>query len=579
MSVKINNQQVSWKIGQTILTVAEANGFTVQTLCHHPDLKVQANCRICVAEIKGRSNLATACSTLVEDGMQIFTDSERVRKARFLNLELIFAEHELKCAGCTFRFDCELLKLASKYQIKINRFAPRKSKRPVYKFANAVEIDGSQCIDCRSCIEVCSAIQKINYLEISGRGADKEVAPVRDKKTACIYCGQCALHCPVASAQEEYQGDLFEQALQDKKKIVVAQFAPSVRVALVEEFGMPYGENCEGKIVTALKKLGCRQVFDVNFGADLTTIVEAEELLERLHDKKAVFPLMTSCCPAWVSYVEFYHPELIPNLTISRSPHIHLAGAIKSYWAEKKGVKLENIVLVSIIPCTAKKYEASRKELFWKGRPLVDIVLTTREIAYLIKKKRLDFQKLKDSPSDKLFNSGTGAAAIYGASGGVMESALRTANSLICASSSDKNCESRLEFTEVRGLKGFKAAKVNLGGHKLKVGVVNGIGNIDKVLPKLKNYHYIEVMTCPGGCLGGGGQPIPTTNAIRQKRLEGIYKIDKNRPLRRAHENREMIKYYEFIKKNKLTNQLIYTKFHKSTGSDLRLAKPKGKKS
>lgn len=577
MPVRINNKQVRWQPGQTILAVAEANGCTVPTLCHHPDLKVQANCRICVVEIKGRNNLATACSTLVEDGMQIFTDSERVRKSRLLNLELIFAEHELKCADCTFRFDCELLKLASNYKIKINRFAPRKSHRPVYKFANAVEIDGSQCIDCRNCIEVCSTVQKINYLEISGRGTGQEVAPVRKKKTACIYCGQCALHCPVASAQEQYQGDLLEKALRDKKKIVVAQFAPSVRVALGEEFGLPYGENCEGKIVAALKKLGCRQVFDVNFGADLTTLVEAEELLERLHDKKAVFPLMTSCCPAWVAYAEFYHPELIPNLTVSRSPHIHLAGAIKSYWAEKRGVKPENIVLVSVMPCTAKKYEASRKELFWKGRPLVDIVLTTREIAYLIKKNRIDFTKLKDAPGDRLFNSGTGAAAIYGASGGVMESALRTANSLICASSKDKACESRLEFTEVRGLKGFKEAKVNLGGRKLKVGVVNGIGNVDKVIPKLKGYHYIEVMTCPGGCLGGGGQPIPTTKEIRQKRLEGLYQIDRNRPLRRAHENKEMIKYYEFVKTNKLTKQLIYTKFQRSSGSALKLAKPKGK--
>ena len=577
MSVKINNKQVSWKAGQTILAIAEANGFMVPTLCHHPDLKVQANCRICVVEIQGRSNLATACSTLVEDGMQIFTDSDRVKKARLLNLELIFAEHELKCAACTFRFDCELLKLASKYEIKINRFKPRKSRRPVYKFASAVEIDGSQCIDCRNCIEACSTIQKINYLEITGRGTGQEVAPVKDKNIACIYCGQCASHCPVASAQEQYHGDLLEKALQDKKKIVVAQFAPSVRVALGEEFGLPYGENCEGKIVTALKKLGCQQVFDVNFGADITTIVEAEELLERLHDKKAVFPMMTSCCPSWVAYVEFYHPELIPNLTISRSPHIHLAGAIKSYWAEKKGVKPENIVLVSIMPCTAKKYEASRSELFWKGRPLVDIVLTTREIAYLIKKNRIDFSKLKDSSSDRLFNAGTGAGAIYGASGGVMESALRTANSLICASSKDKNCESRLEFTEVRGLKGFKEAKVILGGHKLKVGVVNGIGNIDKVLPKLKNYHYIEVMTCPGGCLGGGGQPIPTTAVIRQKRLEGIYKIDKNRPLRRAHENKEMMTYYKFVKNNKLTKQLIYTKFQKTKGSSLKLSKPKGR--
>jgi len=575
MPLKINNKLIKFTPGQTILDLIRANGFEVPTLCHHPDLKVQANCRICAVEIKGRSNLVTACSTLAEEGMEIFTETERVQKARLLNLELIFSEHDVKCATCTLCYDCELLKLAAKYKIKINRFAPRKAKRKVYKFANAVEIDGSQCIDCRNCIEVCSTIQKINYLEIKGKGIDQEVAPVKDKKTACIYCGQCASHCPVASAQEQYHGDQLEKALKNKKKIVVAQFAPSVRVALGEEFGLPYGENCEGKIISALKKLGCRNVFDINFGADITTIVEAEELLERINDKKAVFPMMTSCCPAWVSYVEFYHPELIPNLTISRSPQIHLAGAIKSYWAQKNNLKAKDIIIVSVVPCTAKKHEAARPELGLNGRPLVDIVLTTRELAYLIKKNNINFTKLKDSKSDRLFNSGSGAAAIYGASGGVMESALRTASSLICEQSKNNFCESRLEFKEVRGLSGFKEATVNLDGRKLKVGVVNGIGNINKVLPKLSKYHYIEVMACSGGCLGGGGQPIPTTKEIRQKRLEGLYKIDQNRPLRRAHENKEMVAYYDFVKKNKLTSKLIYTGFKKSTGSILSTSKPK----
>lgn len=575
MFVKINNKKVRFEKGETVLELIRASGFDVPTLCHHPDLKVQANCRICAVEIKGCKSLMTACSTLAEEGMEIFTDTDRVQKARLLNLELIFAEHDIKCATCTFRFDCELLKLAAKYKIKINRFVSRKAKRKVYKFANAVEIDSSQCIDCRNCVEVCSTIQKINYLEISGKGTDQEVAPVKDKKTACIYCGQCALHCPVASAQEQYHGDQVEQALRNKNKIVVAQFAPSVRVALGEEFGLPYGTNCEGKIVSALKKLGCRNVFDVNFGADLTTLVEAEELLEKLDDKKAVLPMMTSCCPSWVAYVEFYHPELVPNLTTSRSPHIHLAGAIKTYWAQKNKLKARDIVVVSIVPCTAKKYEASRVELGLDGKPLVDIVLTTRELAYLIKKNKIDFVKLKDASSDRLFNSGTGAAAIYGASGGVMESALRTANSLICAQSKNAACENHLEFREVRGLKGFKEATFNLDGRKLKVGVVNGIGNIDKVLSKLKKYHYIEVMACPGGCLGGGGQPQPTTKEIRQKRLEGLYNIDKSRTLRRAHENKEMLQYYEFVKKNKLEAKLIYTKFKQTKGSILTTSKPK----
>lgn len=568
MSVRINNKKVNWRKGQTILDIASENGITIPTLCHHPDLKVQANCRICVVEIKGWKNLVTACSTLVEDGMEIFTDTERVARARLLNLELIFAEHDIKCATCTFRFDCELLKLAAKYKVKINRFSPRKAKRKVYKFANAVEIDSSQCIDCRNCIEACSTIQKIGYLKLTGKGTDQEVVPVKDKNKACIYCGQCSLHCPVAAAQEQYHGDKLEKALGDKNKIVVAQFAPSVRVSLGEEFGMPYGENCEGKIVTALKKMGCKSVFDINFGADITTMVEAEELVEKIKDKKALFPMFSSCCPSWVAYVEFYQPDLIPYLTSARSPQMHLAGAIKSYWAKKHKVKAKDIVLVSIVPCTAKKYEASRKEF----NSLVDIVLTTREIAYLFKKNKIDFPNLKDTNSDNLFNSGSGAAAIYGASGGVMESALRTASDLL---KEKGNKGGRLEFKEVRGLKGFKEASFILGGKKIKVGVVNGIGNIGKVLPRFKKYHYIEVMSCPGGCLGGGGQPMPSTKDILKKRWEGLYKIDKNRPLRRAHENKEMLTYYNFVKEEKLEDKLFKTKYKKTSGSILKTTKPK----
>lgn len=327
---------------------------------------------------------------------------------------------------------------------------------------------------------------------------------------------------------------------------------------------MPYGENCEGKINSALKQIGFNHVFDVNFGADITTIVEAEELLERVKNKKAVFPMMTSCCPAWVTYVEFYHPELLPNLTTARSPHIHLAGAIKTYWAKKNNINPKDIILVSIMPCTAKKHESIRPELSLNGRPLVDFVLTTRELAYLIKKNRIDFKTLPDSGTEDLFNNGSGAAAIYGASGGVMESALRTAVSLSCAKSKNKLCDNRLEFKEVRGMTGFKEALVNLNGRKLRVGVVNGIGNIGHVLPRLKKYHYIEVMACPGGCLGGGGQPIPTTKAIRQKRFEGLYKIDKGRAIRRAHENKTMLDYYNWVKENKLEEKLLHTKF-KST--------------
>ncbi|MEI6529099.1 MAG: [FeFe] hydrogenase, group A [Candidatus Falkowbacteria bacterium] len=569
MTITINNKKVKVTPGSTILNIATANKIKIPSLCEHPDLKVQANCRICVVEIKGRDHLETACSTIVEEGMNIQTESERVKKARLLNLELIFAEHSKKCANCTLRYDCELLKLATKYKVKIDRFKDRKGNRKTYKFANAVEIDGTQCIDCKNCISACSDIQNINYLKMAGEGVNQEVVPVKDKNVACIYCGQCALHCPVAASQEQAAWQKVEELIKDKTKIVVAQFAPSIRVSLGEEFAMPYGANCESKIYTALKKLGFNKVFDVNFGADITTMTEAEELLSRLKDKKAVFPMTTSCCPAWVAYAEFYHPELLPNLTTARSPHIHLAGAIKTYWAQKNKVNPKNIIVVSIVPCTAKKYEAAREELGLDGRPLVDLVLTTRELAYMIKKNNIDFKKLADGKGENLFNSGSGAAAIYGASGGVMESALRTANALVCADSKNKLCDCHLEFKEVRGLAGFKEAIVNLDGKKIKVGVVNGIANIERILPKLNKYHYIEVMACPGGCLGGGGQPIPTNKEIRQKRLDGLYAIDKKRPIRRAHENKAMLEYYNWVKKNNLSKQVLHTKFARTTGSIL----------
>lgn len=563
MIIKINNKKYSAAQGQTILEVAREHGIKIPSLCHHPDLDVRASCRICVVEIAGRQKLATACSTEVEDGMEIYTDSARVKKSRNLNIELIFASHIEKCATCTLRFNCTLLDLAREYGIKIARFPDRKAKRKTYKFANAVEIDGTQCIDCNNCVEACHN-QGINFLKIAGHGHEQEIQPVKAKGSACIYCGQCANACPVAAAQEQGEWQQVEAALKNKKKIVVAQFAPSIRVSLGEEFGLPYGYNCAKKINTALKQLGFSYIFDVNFGADITTMTEAEELMERINNKRAVFPMTTSCCPAWVAYAEFYHPELLPNLTTARSPHIHSAGAIKSYFAKQKGINPKNIEVVSIVPCTSKKYEAARPELTYKGRPLVDHVLTTREFAFILKKNKIDLAKLSESEVEPLFNDGSGAAAIYGASGGVMESALRTAVSLACAQKKTKNklCISRLEFKEVRGLKGFKEATVDLAGKKVRVGVVNGIGHFEALLPKLHKYHYIEVMACPGGCLGGGGQPLPTTDAIRQKRLEGMYAIDKGKTkMRRAHENQAMVEYYKWAKHNKLESKLLHTKF------------------
>ncbi|MHB8903702.1 MAG: [FeFe] hydrogenase, group A [Patescibacteria group bacterium] len=577
MKIKINNQEFKVLPGQTILEIARANGFLIPTLCDHPDLDVKANCRVCVVEVKGKKKLMTACSTPIFEGMEVYTDSPRVQKSRDLNLELLFANHSKKCATCSSLFNCKLLGYARQYKIIGNRFSDRKSKRKNYLFANAVEVDNSQCIDCRNCIESCHK-QGIDYLEMSNEGIDQEIKPVSDKSKACIYCGQCALHCPAASAQEQSPVVEIEKLLRDKTKIMAAQFAPAVRVSIGEEFGLKPGTNLTKQINTSLKDLGFNFIFDINFGADITTMTEAEELIDRFNDKKAAWPMFTSCCPAWVAYLEFNHPELIPNLTSARSPHIHSAGAIKTYWAKKNNVNPKHIVILSIVPCTAKKYEAARSELSLDGVQLVNYVITTREFAYLLKKHKIDLPNLKPSETDQLFNDGSGAAAIYGTSGGVMESALRTANALVCKSSSkNKICESRLEFKEVRGMNGFKEATINLNGKKIKVGVVNGLGHFKALIPKLKKYHYIEVMACPGGCLGGGGQPLSTSKDVRKLRSEGMYKIDSNKRVRKAHENKAMSDYYSWVKENKLEKKLLHTKFKKSSGSILKVIDPRKK--
>ena len=583
------------------MQVARENGVIIPGLCNHEDFPAKANCRICVVEISGRKNLATSCSTEVEDGMIIKTDTARVKRSRNLNIELIFAEHIERCPTCIRRYNCALLELADKYKIEITAFKDRKGKRKIYKFSNAVEIDGSQCIDCRNCLEACNNLQKINYLELKGKGVLQEVVPAtgekgfpfisrRKKKVDCIYCGQCSLSCPVSAAQEQAHWQPVEKELKNKSKILVAQFAPSIRVSIGEGFGAVEGKIMTGQVVAALKKLGFDYVFDVNFSADITTIVEAEELIQRItpplslplgKGEKKSGPMFTSCCPAWIKYVEFFRPDLIPNLTTARSPQIHSAGIIKTYWAEKLKINSKNIVVVSFMPCTAKKFEAGRGELKIKGNLPIDYCLTTRELIWLIKKNNINFTKLKPLPPDNPLGEASGAAAIYGASGGVMESALRTAEYLtqtaqdsVCrdldkeGKPKEKFCDSaesrRIEFKEVRGLAGVKKAELIMGKKKIRVAVVNGIGNIKPVLDNLGDYDYIEVMACPDGCIGGGGQPIPTTAAIRKKRLAALYKIDGSSKIRRAHENKEAIEVLAWLKKRgRLEHEVLHTKYKK----------------
>lgn len=568
VTIRINGQKYKCDPGQKIKEAADANFIDLPGLCDHPDFCSKANCRICVVEITGRKNLATSCSTPVEDGMEILTDSPRVQAARKMNIELLYAEHIEKCPTCVWRFECKLLEYAAKYKLKITRFKDRKANRKTYKFANAVEIDGSQCIDCRNCVDAC-AMQGINYLELKGKGVDQEVIPSKDKKKFCILCGQCAVHCPVSAAQEQAHWEVVEKEIANKKKTVVVQFAPSIRVSIGEDFGLDYGKIMTGQIVSGLRALGFNYVFDVNFSADVTTIVEAEELIERLHEGKGL-PMFTSCCPGWINYVEHYRPDLIPNLTTSRSPQIHGGGIIKTYWARKMKINPKNIVVVSIMPCTAKKYEASRKEMKVNGVFPVDYVLTTRELVFMLKKNKIDLAKLKEVKADDPLAEFTGGAAIFGASGGVMESALRTAQHILdtaqsaeCKKPKTRACLTKLDFVAVRGLDDVKEATVDIAGNKLKIAVTNGIGNIKKLLEKLTEYHYIEVMACPGGCIGGGGQPIPTTPVIRQKRLEALYSLDKSGIKRISYENQSAQAALKWLSDNKLKNKTMFTKYKK----------------
>jgi iron-only hydrogenase group A len=587
LKIKINGKNYTADPGQTVLEVAKNNGIEIPALCFHPDFPCKGNCRVCSVEVKGYKRLVPSCATIVCDCMEVETETERVAKARRLNLELIFAEHVEKCATCIWRFQCPLLAAVRKYKINVNRFRDRKASRQIYKFQNAVEIDGSQCIDCKNCVEAC-ALQNINYLKFAGKGSRQEVVPRQKEGFKCILCGQCALHCPVSAAQEQSQVEDVEKLLANKKTtphnhpqtppwkgggllkkegdILVAQFAPSVRVTIGEDFDMPYGKDTAGKITAGLRKLGFDYIFDINYGADLTTIIEAEELLERVTEKSPNMPMFTSCCPGWVNYVELYHPELIPNLTTTRSPHIHLAGVVKTYWANKIGVKPERIKLVSVMPCTAKKYEAVRPELKINGIQAIDNVLTTRELSFLFKKNNIDLAKIKAEDIDDPLGAYSGAAALFGGSGGVMESALRTADFMACESKKIKAklCKTKIEYNEARGLAGIKTAVVDVAGIKVRIAIVNGIGNIGPIIADLKNFDYIEVMACPGGCIGGGGQPIPTTDEIRQKRIQALYEIDfKKTGFRRSYENKGVLEVIDWVKKNKLGKKVLYTKFKK----------------
>jgi iron-only hydrogenase group A len=573
IQVKINNKIYKANEGETVLEVCRREGIRIPTLCYHSDLlPAEGVCRLCLVKTNKHKGLVTSCQTKAESFMEVITEDEDIEKARRYNLELLWADHYGRCNNCPRNGNCELQKLAKEYKIDVDDFIPNLSnfekneqlkllkeslKNRVIDDKNpSIYRDSQYCIECRRCIKACKQIQAICAYEMNYRSIQTKVGTPHEEPLDCIYCGQCTLYCPTAAVTEKDNIEDLEKLIADNKKLKIAQFAPSVRFTLGEEFGLKPGSFVEGKLVAALRKIGIDLVFDTTFSADLTIMEEANELISRLRkrvsgDKTVVLPMFTSCCPSWILFVEKFAPEFIPNLSSCKSPQQMLGALIKTYYPEKKKINVENIASISIMPCTAKKYEAQRTEMGRNGVQDVDVVLTVRELARLIRKKRINFDTLNDDKTDSILSQYSGAGMIFGSTGGVMEAALRTAYEKI-------TCQElgEIDFKEVRGEKGLKEAEINIPRSKclakslkIKVAVAHEIRNAVKILEKIKkgecDYDFVEIMACPSGCLGGGGQPIPTNAETRRKRMQAIYERDKNLPLRKSHENPAVLKVYD----------------------------------
>jgi NADH-quinone oxidoreductase subunit G/NADP-reducing hydrogenase subunit HndD len=559
IKIRINGEEYSGSAGETILQIARKNKVNIPTLCEHSDLEPKASCRLCLVTIENRRGFFTACSTLAEEGMNITTDSEEINDLRKKNLELLFAQHVERCNVCIRGAHCDFLRLAREFGVNLKKYEDRKIGYPKVKFGPSICFDSSKCIDCRNCVEMCEK-QGVGFFDLETHNSFIEVIPSKDPKRDCVYCGQCIIHCPSGALSEVDSVPDVEAALEDPEKYVVFQIAPSIRTAIGEEFGMDYGKDVTGQIFAGVRKVGAEKVFDVSVAADVTTIEEAGELIERIVEKKTL-PMFTSCCPAWVKYVEFYYPEFLPNLTTARSPQTILGGLTKTYFAKKENVDPKRIVVVSVMPCTAKKYEITRPEFDIDDLKPIDYILTTRELFRLFKNHKVDLVSIEPEAADTPWDQPTGAGIIYGASGGVTESAMRTAAYKLSGQK-----VKRLKFNSIRGMEEAKEAVIEIENLTLKVAVVNGLGNGKKILEMLKKdpkaYDYIEVMACYGGCIGGGGQPIPTNKDIRKLRAQGLYNIDEAKNERLADESSSVKKLYEeFLMDKETRHKICHTRY------------------
>lgn len=539
--IKINNLPLEVEEGTLVIDAARMLNIDIPHMCYHPDQESKAHCRLCVVEIKGSRNLQTSCTTPVREGMEVFTDTKKVYDAQTGILELMLADHKQNCLACARNGNCELQALCRRFNLLHPELPDISSKEPIRLDNPAIVKDPAKCVKCGRCVKACEELQGINALTHAYRASRFKVTTAFDLpmwETDCILCGQCSLVCPVGAIVEKDDTQGVWRAIHDESKHVIVQVAPAVRVALGDEFGMEPGELVTGKMVTAMRMLGFDKVFDTNFAADLTIMEEGSELIERIKTGGKL-PLITSCSPGWVNYVEKHHPELLGNLSSAKSPQQMFGAVSKTYYAEKMGLDPKDIVTVSVMPCTAKKYEGKRPEMGRDGYRDVDHVLTTREIAKLIRYEGVNMKNLDESEFDSPLGVSTGAGAIFGATGGVMEAALRTAYEVFTGETLP-----RLEFEQVRGFEGIREATIDLNGTPLKVAVAHTLKKAEELLKHAEDYVFIEVMACPGGCIGGGGQPIGTTNEIRKKRIQALYELDRDLPLRKSHENPEIRAIY-----------------------------------